>query len=175
MSECVLCDIVAGSEAAARIRDDGTTLAFIALPPATEGHVLLVPKRHTRNLFDISRGDLAAVAAAAKQLALRQRERLGCIGVSMSSANEADGFQSMFHYYVHVVPRYPGDGLVPSWRSPMLPLAEREAMARRLRADRAISTAYGDVLALLRAAFERGVDACRDLRGQPTEREADSG
>ncbi len=105
MSECVLCDIVAGSDAAARVRDDGATLAFIPLPPATEGHVLLVPKRHARNLFDISHGDLAAVAAAAKELALWQRERLGCIGVSMFLTNEADGFQSVFHYYVHVVRR----------------------------------------------------------------------
>ncbi len=136
IGECVFCDIVAGSEAAT-VREDGATLAFISLQPATDGHVLVIPKRHSRNLFDIPREDLAAVAAAVKEIARWQRERLRCTGVTVVQANEADGFQSVFHYHVHVVPRYPGDGLVPSWRSPVLPLSEREAMARRLRGDRA--------------------------------------
>lgn len=132
VGECVFCDIVAGSEAATRVREDAATLAFIPLQPATDGHVLVVPKRHSRNLFDVQRDDLAAVAAAAKEIALCQRERLRCSGVTVVQANEEDGFQSVFHYHVHVVPRYPGDGLVPSWRSPELPISEREATARRL-------------------------------------------
>lgn len=135
VSECVFCDIVADGEAAARVREDGMTVAFIPLQPATDGHVLVVPKRHARNLFDIQHEDLAAVAAAAKEISLWQRERLRCTGVSVFQANESDGFQSVFHYHVHVVPRYPGDRLVPSWTSPVLPLPEREAMARRLRGD----------------------------------------
>ncbi len=134
VSECVFCEIVAGSEAAT-VREDESTLAFISLQPATDGHVLVIPKRHSRNIFDIPPQDLTAVATAAKEVALWQRERLRCTGVSVVQANEADGFQSVFHYHVHVVPRYPGDGLVPSWRSPALALGERQAMARRLRGD----------------------------------------
>lgn len=136
VDECVFCEIVAGTAAAAKVREDDRTLAFIPLQPATDGHVLVVPKRHSRNLFDVPREDLAAVAAAVKEIAHWQRERLSCTGVTVVQANESDGFQSVFHYHVHVVPRYPGDGLVPSWHSPALPIAEREAMAHRLTGQR---------------------------------------
>lgn len=123
-------------EPAAIVRDDHLTLSFMTVEPATQGHVLVIPKRHARNLFDVSKSDLAAVALAAKEIATWQRERLGCAGVTLYQANERAGFQTVFHYHVHVVPRYPGDCVATAWRElDRVELSKLDHVARRLRGD----------------------------------------
>jgi histidine triad (HIT) family protein len=131
--DCVFCGIVAGSVPTAKVAEDEATLAFIPLEPATEGHTLVVPKRHSRNIFDIPREDLERAIVMTKAVALRQRERLGCAGVSLFQANEPAGFQTVFHFHLHVVPRYPGDRLREAWHSDPVDLRELERIARRLR------------------------------------------
>jgi len=134
-SGCIFCRIVAGEAPSARVHEDSAVLAFMNIAPATEGHVLVIPKRHARNLFDIDAGDLAAVARVAQRVARLQRERLGCDGVTLFQSNETAGWQTVFHYHVHVVPRYEGDALVPPWRPAPAERAALERMAVRLRAD----------------------------------------
>ena len=133
MSECVFCRIIDGTAPSAKVLEDDRTLAFIPLEPATEGHVLVVPKRHSRNLFDIPRADLEGAIVMAKAVAERQRARLRCDGVTLYQANEPAGFQTVFHFHIHVVPRYPGDGVRESWEATAVDLAELERVARRLR------------------------------------------
>lgn len=116
------------------LREDERTLSFLTVEPATAGHTLVIPKRHARNLFDIDPADLAAVATASREIALWQRERLGCAGVTVYQANEPAGFQSVFHYHVHVVPRYPGDRVNNAWRDvAQADHAELERVALRIR------------------------------------------
>ncbi|MGH2378430.1 MAG: HIT family protein [Candidatus Limnocylindria bacterium] len=133
---CVFCGIVARDLPATVVREDEKTLAFLTVEPATEGHTLVIPKRHSRNLFDVGLTDLAAVAAAAQEVALWQREQLECAGVTLYQANEPAGFQTVFHYHVHVVPRYPDDGVANAWRDvPRATHEELAAVARRLRGE----------------------------------------
>jgi histidine triad (HIT) family protein len=131
--DCVFCAIVAGRVPTAKVMEDEATLAFIPLAPATEGHTLVVPKRHSRNIFDIAPADLEQTIVMTKAVALRQRERLACAGVSLFQANEPAGFQTVFHFHLHVVPRYPGDRVREAWHSDPVDLAELERIARRLR------------------------------------------
>lgn len=131
--DCVFCAIVAGSVPTAKVMEDEATLAFIPLEPATEGHTLVVPKHHSRNIFDIAPADLERTILMTKAVALRQRERLACAGVSLFQANERAGFQTVFHFHLHVVPRYPGDRVREAWHSDPVDLAELERVARRLR------------------------------------------
>ncbi|MBA3764833.1 MAG: HIT domain-containing protein, partial [Actinobacteria bacterium] len=100
-SECIFCRIVAGTAESAAVDEDDRTIAFLSIAPAIEGHTLVIPKRHARNLFDIDSSDLAAVAVAAQRVALRLREVLGCDGISLFQSNEAAGWQTVFHYHVH--------------------------------------------------------------------------
>jgi histidine triad (HIT) family protein len=133
-ADCVFCGIVAGRLPAAKVMEDETTLAFFPLTPATEGHTLVVPRRHSRNIFDIPTADLEKAIVMAKSVALLQRERLGCAGVSLFQANEPAGFQTVFHFHLHVVPRYPGDRVRTAWQADPVDLSELERIARRLRA-----------------------------------------
>lgn len=133
-SDCIFCRIVAGTAESAAVDEDDRTIAFLNIAPAIEGHTLVISKAHARNLFDIDPSDLAAVAVAAQRVALRLREVLGCDGISIFQSNEAAGWQTVFHYHVHVVPRYEGDALVPPWRPAPAERAALERMAVRLRA-----------------------------------------
>ena len=132
-ADCIFCDIVAGEAESARVYEDDSVLAFLNIAPATEGHTLVIPKRHARNIFDIAPADLGDVARAAKRVAELQRDRLACEGVTLFQSNEAAGWQSVFHYHVHVVPRYRDDPLVPPWRPTTAEPATLERIAGRLR------------------------------------------
>ena len=129
----MFCQIISGALPTAKVFEDATTVAFLPLEPATEGHVLVVPKRHSRNLFDIADRDLTDVIRVTKTIALRQRERLACEGVSLFQANEPAGFQTVFHFHLHVVPRWKGDRVREAWHAQPVDPAELERIASRLR------------------------------------------
>jgi histidine triad (HIT) family protein len=100
--------------------------------PATRGHVLVIPRAHGRDLHEIGDDDLAACARTAKVMAGRARDRLGADGVTIMQSNGAAAWQTVFHYHVHVIPRYDGDALVLPWRPAPGDQAEIEAAAAAL-------------------------------------------
>jgi histidine triad (HIT) family protein len=124
--DCIFCKIVAGELPATKVDEDERTLAFMDINPWARGHALVIPKAHARDLGEIGEDDLAACAAMAKRVALRQRERLGADGVNLLNAFGAAAWQSVFHFHFHVIPRYEGDPL----RLPTTPgKAEPEELA----------------------------------------------
>jgi histidine triad (HIT) family protein len=114
-SSCVFCRIIAGVEPAYICFANDDVVAFLDAGPATDGHVLVVPRVHCRNLLDASAEVAAAVMVGAQDVARLVVRSLGASGVTLFQANEPAGWQEVFHLHVHVVPRYPGDSLVPPW------------------------------------------------------------
>jgi histidine triad (HIT) family protein len=110
-ADCIFCRIVAGEIPATKLHEDERTLAFMDIAPWTRGHALVIPKAHAAGLGEIGEGDLAAFAATARLIALRQKERLGAEGVNLLNAFGAAAWQTVFHFHVHVIPRYEGDGM----------------------------------------------------------------
>jgi histidine triad (HIT) family protein len=113
--DCLFCKIVAGDIPATIVAEDERTIAFMDINPATRGHALVVPRAHARDVHEISTTDLEAVAAAAQRLATRQRERLGADGVNLINSNGPAAWQTVFHFHMHVIPRYAGDPLKLPW------------------------------------------------------------
>ena len=113
--DCLFCKIVAGELPATLVREDERTVAFMDINPATRGHLLVVPREHSANLLEIGEEDLAACAAAAKELAGLVSERLGASGVNVLNSCGRDAWQTVFHFHLHVIPRYPGDPLRLPW------------------------------------------------------------
>jgi histidine triad (HIT) family protein len=113
--DCLFCKIVAGDIPATIVAEDERTIAFMDINPATRGHALVIPRAHTRDVHEISTADLEAVAAAAQRLAARQRERLGADGVNLINSNGPAAWQTVFHFHLHVIPRYDGDPLKLPW------------------------------------------------------------
>ena len=113
--DCIFCKIVAGELPATIVGEDERTISFMDIAPATRGHALVIPREHSADLLGIEAEDLAAVGLAAQQLAKRAKQRLGADGVNLLNACGAVAFQSVFHFHMHVIPRYEGDSLRLPW------------------------------------------------------------
>lgn len=112
---CIFCKIVAGELPASVVAEDERTLAFMDIAPATRGHALVVPRVHSPDLLGVADEDLQAVALAARVLAVRMKERLGAVGVNLLNSCGAAAWQTVYHFHVHVIPRYEGDPLRLPW------------------------------------------------------------
>ncbi|HEY7258560.1 MAG TPA: HIT family protein [Gaiellales bacterium] len=115
MPDCLFCRIVAGELPSTRVYEDERVVAIMDIFPATRGHALVIPRAHAADLRDVAPEDLAAAAAGAQLLTRRAFERLGADGVTVMQSNAAAAWQTVFHYHVHVIPRYDGDPLVLPW------------------------------------------------------------
>jgi histidine triad (HIT) family protein len=113
---CIFCAIVAGDLPATRIAETDHVLAFMDINPATVGHALVIPKKHAADLMEIDDDDLARCSAVAKQIGRRALDHLGADGVNLVNACGTAAWQTVFHFHIHVVPRYAGmDGLQLPW------------------------------------------------------------
>lgn len=112
---CVFCKIVAGELPATVVDEDERTIAFLDIAPATPGHTLVIPRAHATDLRDVPAADLQACAVAAQRLASRIGDRLGADGVNLLNACGAAAWQTVFHFHVHVIPRYADDPLQLPW------------------------------------------------------------
>jgi len=109
--DCIFCKILAGELPAQKVQEDERTVAFLDINPWTRGHAVVIPRRHSANLLEIPYEDLADVAATAKRLAARMRDTLGCDGINLLNSCGSAAWQTIFHFHMHVIPRYEGDPL----------------------------------------------------------------
>jgi histidine triad (HIT) family protein len=113
--DCLFCKIVDGEIRATIVREDERTIAFMDINPATRGHLLVVPRAHAKDMLTIGSDDLAACASAAQKLTALVSERLGADGVNVLNSCGRDAWQTVFHFHLHVIPRYAGDPLRLPW------------------------------------------------------------
>lgn len=119
-SDCVFCGIVAGSIPSTKVYEDERTYAFMDIAPATDGHLLVVPKSHAKNLLEIPADDLAAIVGVGQKLAHRVVEVLGADGVNLLNSCGEKAWQTVFHFHLHVIPRY-ADGAKDQMKLPWVP------------------------------------------------------
>ena len=138
--ECAFCEIVAGRRDQEVVASTGRIVAFLCEPPATQGHTLIVPRRHRGDIWDIEPAELAESAELARRLARVMRERLGAVGINVRQNSGARAGQDVPHFHVHVVPRYDGDTVQPGcvwgaspWEPPPNGKAERRRISDALR------------------------------------------
>lgn len=119
MDDCIFCAIVAGSAPATKVAEDEQTLAFMDIHPATPGHVLVIPKRHSVDLLTTAPEDLSATTLSAQRIADAAMTALGADGVNLLNCCGSAAWQTVFHFHLHVIPRYRDrtkDRLTLPWR-----------------------------------------------------------
>ena len=130
MNDCLFCSIVAREIPAEIVAEDERTITFMDISPATRGHALVIPRTHASDLYEISSADLAACVTAAQRTAILARDLLGADGVNLLNSCQADAWQTVFHFPIHVIPRYQGDPLQLPWiPAPGVPAAIAESAA----------------------------------------------
>src|SRR3954451_17644844 len=133
--DCLFCGIIAGDVPAEIVDSDEDTVAFMDINPATRGHALVVPREHSRDLMDVSDSDLQSTMLAARRLARRMDETLRPDGFNLLNSCRSAAWQTVFHFHVHVVPRYDDYPLELPWKPQPGDPEEIRAVAGELRAD----------------------------------------
>jgi histidine triad (HIT) family protein len=112
MKDCIFCEIIKGNkEERDVVYEDDFVMAFPDKYPVIQGHTLVVPKQHYKDIFEIPEDILTRIITVSKMLAEKMKKDLGATGVNVMNANGKDAHQSVFHLHFHVVPRHPDDGL----------------------------------------------------------------
>src|SRR4026209_1477503 len=132
-SDCLFCGIVAGEVPAQIIDSDEHTVSFMDINPATAGHALVVPRVHSTNLMEISDVDLERTAVAARRLARRIKAALAPQGFNILNSCGSAAWQTIFHFHLHVVPRYEDDPLELPWVPAAGDPSEIAAVADQIR------------------------------------------
>ena len=132
--DCIFCAIVEGGAPAHVVFEDEKTMAFMDINPANPGHTLVVPRKHVPNIYALDDETGAAVVRTTVRVARAVKAALQPEGLSLLQTNERAGGQSVFHFHIHVIPRWRGDGLHPTRphsRGSSRPLHEVAARIRK--------------------------------------------
>jgi histidine triad (HIT) family protein len=121
--DCVFCAIVAGDAPAETVYEDDLTLAFMDVSPASDGHVLVIPRRHQRDVFELEQPETDAVWHSTLRVARAVRDALAPDGMNLHQSNGRVANQHVFHFHLHVIPRYATGGTASRSRIPEM--AER--------------------------------------------------
>lgn len=112
---CIFCKIAAGEIPSATLYEDDDFRVILDLGPASKGHALILPKEHYRNLYDIDEETLTKAALLAKKMVKKLTDVLGCDGYNVVQNNEPCAGQTVFHFHMHLIPRYEGDNVGLGW------------------------------------------------------------
>ena len=110
LGDCLFCKIIAGVIPAEKVYNDDNFIAFLDIKPVNLGHTLLVPKEHSRNIFDITDELLTHVGPVLKKLSQAVTEATNAEGITIGWNNERAGGQLIFHSHIHIMPRFTDDG-----------------------------------------------------------------
>ena len=113
--DCIFCKIAAGEIPSATLYEDDDFRVILDLGPASKGHALILPKEHYRNLYDIDGELLAKAAMLAQKMVKKMTDVLGCDGYNIVQNNEPCAGQTVFHFHIHLIPRYEGDSVGLGW------------------------------------------------------------
>ena len=109
MKDCIFCKIIAGVIPSTKIYEDDHVLAFADINPATKGHTLLIPKTHCDDLFDMDSQLAAQVFSVVPKIAQLLKDTHQCAGLNLINNNGSVAGQMVFHWHLHLVPRYADD------------------------------------------------------------------
>ena len=116
MSDCIFCKIANGEIPSATLYEDEDFRVILDLGPASKGHALILPKAHAANIYEISDDMAAKAMILANKLATKMTEALKCDGFNIVQNNGEPAGQTVFHFHMHLIPRYEGDQVGITWK-----------------------------------------------------------
>ncbi len=111
MNDCLFCKIVSGEIPCNKIYEDENFLAFLDINPVNKGHILVIPKKHSKNILEIDSKTIENLIVVVKKLSKKIKKTLKADGINIIINNELEAGQIIFHTHVHIIPRFAGDNL----------------------------------------------------------------
>ncbi len=112
---CIFCKIANGEIPAATVYEDEDFRAILDLGPASKGHTLILPKEHYRDFYELDDALAEKIMPIAKKIMSELTDKLNCNGFNLLQNNGKVAGQTVFHYHLHLIPRYEGDSVNFSW------------------------------------------------------------
>ena len=130
---CIFCKIAAGEIPSATLYEDEDFRVILDLSPASKGHALIIPKEHYRNLFDLEDGLASKALVLAKKMTVKLKDILECDGYNIVQNNEEAAGQTVFHFHMHMIPRYKDDKVGLGWHMGKLTEEDKEEILNKLK------------------------------------------
>ncbi|MDO5362624.1 MAG: HIT family protein [Eubacteriales bacterium] len=134
MENCIFCKIANGEIPAATLYEDEDFRVILDLGPASKGHALILPKTHAANIYEMSDELAAKAMVLAKKMATVMTETLKCDGLNIVQNNGEPAGQTVFHFHMHLIPRYKNDGVGITWTPGKLTEEEKEEILAKVKA-----------------------------------------
>jgi len=115
--DCIFCKIAAGDIPSATIYEDADFRVILDIEPASKGHALILPKEHYANLYELSDELAAKALLVAKKVITKMTDIVGCDGYNILQNNGTQAGQTVFHYHMHLIPRYKDDDVTITWKT----------------------------------------------------------
>ncbi len=132
-NDCIFCKIANGEIPSSTIYEDDLFRVILDLSPATKGHALILPKKHMANIFEMDEETAEKVFVLASRIAKAMKEALNCDGLNIVQNNGEIAGQTVFHFHMHIIPRYNDDGQQINWVPKTSEAAEREMIAEQIK------------------------------------------
>lgn len=130
--DCIFCKLANGVFPTNTIYEDDDFRVFLDASPATKGHCLIVPKNHFDNLEQLDDGTASKIMPLAKKMMILLKERLNIEGLNLVQNNGELAGQTVFHFHMHIIPRYTGDGQSINWKPHTPDDGEQEDLVKKL-------------------------------------------
>lgn len=114
-TNCIFCKIAAGEIPSATIYEDNAFRVIMDISPASKGHAIILPKSHAADVMELSEEDAGKVFVVAKKVATAIKEEFQCDGVNILQNNGEAAGQTVFHFHMHIIPRYKEDEVTIKW------------------------------------------------------------
>ena len=129
-TNCIFCKIANGEIPSKTLYEDDKFRVILDLGPASKGHALILPKEHYANLYELPDETAGEVMKLAKKMAVQMTERFGCEGFNLVQNNGELAGQTVFHFHMHLIPRYKDDGQKIGWKPQEVTQEELEAVVK---------------------------------------------
>lgn len=131
---CIFCKILAGEIPATTVYEDDDFKAILDVNPAARGHVIILPKNHAANIYELPDEDASKIMVVAKKIATAIEKAYHCDGVNILQNNGEAAGQTVFHLHVHVIPRFKGDTVNIGWKQGDMP-EDLDAICKEIQAQ----------------------------------------
>lgn len=131
--DCIFCKIAAGEIPSATLYEDDDFRVILDLGPASKGHALIIPKEHYSNIYDIEDETAAKAMVLAKKMITKMTEALGCDGYNIVQNNGPCAGQTVFHFHMHLIPRYEGDQVGLGWHMGKLSEEDKAEILEKMK------------------------------------------
>lgn len=131
--DCIFCKIAGGQIPSCTVYEDEAFRVILDVAPAAKGHALILPKEHYDNLWELGEEEAAKVMKLASKVSKAQKKVLSCDGINVLQNNGTAAGQSVFHFHMHLIPRYEEDGMVIPWETLSYQDGEAEKLCEAIK------------------------------------------